>query len=128
MSVADAAAVNLNIIKKLLANGLSLFSFDDKPVFIRGSRGLLGNPPNCTILKSGCFYNIILADQFITKVLRRLKTCLSVNNNLSVKLISSLESAITFEERFNITSVPFFVLDFHFVTFEIDDFTFMLLY
>ena len=40
------------------------------------------------------------------------KACLSINNNLCGKLISTLESSITFDERFKVTSVPFFIPDF----------------
>ena len=36
---------------------------------------------------------------------------LLVNNNLCEKLLSSLESAITFDERFKVTSVPLCVPD-----------------
>ena len=46
------------------------------------------------------------------KGLQSLKTCVSVNNNLHRKLVSSLESLITFDKRFTATSVPFFIPDF----------------
>ena len=36
------------------------------------------------------------------------ETCVSVNNDLCEKLATSLEFLIKFDERFNVTSVPFF--------------------
>ena len=66
----------------------------------------------------------MLADKLFAKALRRLETCLSVNNNLCGKLISSLESPVTFDERFKATSVIFFI---SFIP-ELDNFTFTLLY
>ena len=44
---AEAAAVNLNGIKTLLANGLS--TFQGNPVFINGPKSLPKNPRGCTI-------------------------------------------------------------------------------
>ena len=43
-SVADAATVNPNGIKTLLANGLSTFSIKDNPVFSNGPKNLPKNP------------------------------------------------------------------------------------
>ena len=42
-SVADAAAVNHNSTKALLASGLSTFPINDKPVFSNGPKSLLRN-------------------------------------------------------------------------------------
>ena len=41
------------------------------------------------------------------------------------KLVSSLQSPTTFDERFKVTSVPFFIPDF---SCELDDFTFKILF
>ena len=50
-SVADAAAVvNLNGIKRRLANGLSTFFIKGKPVFSNGPKTLRENPTDCPIL------------------------------------------------------------------------------
>ena len=48
--MADAAAVNRNGIKTLLANGSSTFVIKDKPVFSNGSKHLPKNHPDCYIL------------------------------------------------------------------------------
>ena len=44
--VADAAAVNPNSTKALLASGLSTFPINDKPVFSNGPKSLLRSPSN----------------------------------------------------------------------------------
>ena len=49
-SLADAAAVNPNVIKRLLANGLITFPIEGNPVFNNGPKSLLKNPPDCPIL------------------------------------------------------------------------------
>ena len=51
-SVADAATVNPNGIKKLFANGLSTFRNKSKSLFSNGPRSLPRNPPDCTILEN----------------------------------------------------------------------------
>ena len=56
------------------------------------------------------------------------KTCVSVNKNLCGKLFSSLESPTAFDERFKVTSVPFFVTDLNLLSCELDNFTFKVLY
>ena len=50
MSVPDAAAVNPNGIKTLLANGLGTFPIKDNQVFSNGPKSLPKNPPDCPIL------------------------------------------------------------------------------
>ena len=50
MSVVDAAAVNPNGIKTILANGLGTFCIKSNPVFSIGPKILRRNPPNCPIL------------------------------------------------------------------------------
>ena len=60
------------------------------------------------------FYdNFILADELFTKALRSLQTFELVNYNLCETLILSLEFPITFDERFKVTSVAFFIPDFN---------------
>ena len=44
--VADAAALNPNSTKALLANDLSTFPINDQPVFSNGQKSLLRNPSN----------------------------------------------------------------------------------
>ena len=58
----------------------------------------------------------------LQKALRSFETCVLVNNNLCVKLFSSLESPTTHEEIFRITSVPFFIPDFNLLSCELDNF------
>ena len=47
------------------------------------------------------------------KVLRILETCASVYDNLCEKLVLSLESPITFDQRFKVTLAPLFIPDFN---------------
>ena len=60
--------------------------------------------------------------------LRSPETCLSISNNLGEKLVSSLESTTLFDQRFKVTAVPFFIPDFDFLSCELDNFKFTLLY
>ena len=55
---------------------------------------------DCIILGKWVFEKFILADEPFEKALRSLETCVSVNNILSGKLVSSLEVPIKFNERF----------------------------
>ena len=66
----DTATVNLNGIKTLLPDGLSIF-------FINGN-----NQPDRTTSDSCLFDNFILADGLFEKTLQIFETCLSVSNNL----------------------------------------------
>ena len=84
----DVAAVNGNGIKTFLADILSRFFIKVKPVFSNDPRNLPRNPPDFTIKCS----------------------CLSVNNNLCGKLVSSSESTIIFDVIFKATSVPFLLV------------------
>ena len=45
----------------------------------------------------------MLADELFTKASQRLENCLSVSNNSVRKFFSSLESPMTFVERFKVT-------------------------
>ena len=49
-SVVDAAAINPNGIKTLLANGLVTFPIKGNPGFSNGPKSLPKNSPDCTIL------------------------------------------------------------------------------
>ena len=60
--------------------------------------------------------------------LQSLKTCVLVNDNLCRKLVSSLELQIPFNGRFKVTSIPFFIPHFNMLGFELDNFTFKVLY
>ena len=108
-SVADAAAFNYFGIK----NVLSIFFIKGKPVFSNGPRSLPKNPPDCLILCNWVFGNFILADKLFVKALRKLYTCVLANDNdnLCGNLVSSFW---LFDERFKVTLVPFFILDFDF--------------
>ena len=83
------------------------------------------NGPNISlkILDSCVFENPILSDEPFAKALRILETCVLVNINLCGKLVLSLESPTTLDERFKVTSVPFFVPDFNLWSCKLDNFT-----
>ena len=49
-SVRDAAVVNFNSFKTLLANGLSTFLINGKPILNNAPKSLPKNPPDCTTL------------------------------------------------------------------------------
>ena len=67
-SVADAAAVNHNGIKTLLANGLSTFPIKSNPVFNNGPRSLPKNPPGCPTLCNWVFNNIYITCKSFAKL------------------------------------------------------------
>ena len=73
-------------------------------------RGLPKNLTDWTILDSWVFDIFILADELFAKTLRSLKACVLVNNNSCGKLVSSLEWPVTFDERFKLSWVQFFIL------------------
>ena len=98
----DAAALYLNGIKTLVANGLSTFFIKGKPAFSAGPRSLTRNPADCTILDSWVFNNFILGNELFAKGLWNL----SISDNLYEKLVSSLESPITFDDSFSSTLLP----------------------
>ena len=111
---------------KHLAIGLSDFFINGKPIFSNGPR----NPknPNCTILDRWVFNNFILADKLFAKALQSLETCVSVNNNLCGKLLSLLETPITFGERFYDTRVPFYIPNSNLLSCELDSSFFKVLH
>ena len=112
-SVAAAAAVYPNSIKTLLANGLSTVLIKDNPVFSNGPKSLPKNPPDYPILCN--WDNFILAEEIFVKDLRKIETCVLVNNNLCRKLFSLLVSPTTFVDSFKVTSFLFFIFLFWFI-------------
>ena len=79
-SAADAAAVNPKGINTLLANGLIKFFIYGNPVFSNGPSNLSKNPPDCITFDNWVFDNLIPADKWFAKALRRFKTCLLIIN------------------------------------------------
>ena len=69
--------------------------------------------PGFAIWDNWVFDNLILADETVAKALRSPKTCLLVSNNIDGNLGSSLNSPTPFDERFKVTSIPFFTCDFN---------------
>ena len=69
-----------------------------------------------------------MAYELFAKTLQILRTYVSVNNNLCGKLVLSLESPVTFDERFRVTSVVFFIPDFNLLAYELGNATFKLLH
>ena len=100
--VADSAAVNANDIKRLLANGLSLFSIKGNPYFSSGPKRLPKNPHDYPILCNWAFGKFILAAKLLGKALQTFETCVLVDNNLCRKLFSSLEPPTTSDEFFRV--------------------------
>ena len=100
VSVADAAAVNLNGIKTLLANVLSTFPIKDNPGFSNGPESLPKNLRDSPILCNWVFDNFIWAEEFFAKTLWNFETCVLVINTLCGNIFSSLKSPTTFEEIF----------------------------
>ena len=70
----------------------------------------------------------MLADEPFAKAWGSLDKHVSINDSLYGRLVSSLESRITFDERFEVTSVPFFILDFKLLNWKLANFTFKVLY
>ena len=112
----------------LFRNGLITFFISGNPVFSNGPTNLPWNPPDWIILNYWVFHNLISTDEWFAKALWIFKTCLSFNNNLWGKFVSSLESPITFDVNLKTTSVSFFIADFNLLSYEFDSFTFKLLY
>ena len=80
-TAAAATAVNPNGIKKLLGNDVSTFFINEEPVFNNGPRVLPKNSPQSICLHSWAFDDFILAFELFAKVLQRLETYPSVNEN-----------------------------------------------
>ena len=86
------------------------------------------NLPDYIILDSWLFENSILLDQPFAKPLQSFEIFVLVNNNLWVKLVSSLELLTVFDERFEFISVLFLIPDFSLLSCELDNFIFKVLY
>ena len=80
------------------------------------------NPPDYAILWNWVFDSFKLADEPFAKTLRIFETCVLVNNNLFVKLFSSLESPSTFIKYFKVTSVLFWIPDLSLLSCELNSF------
>ena len=102
----------------ILAGGLSTFLIKGKPIFSNGPRSLPKHPPDLLILCNRVFDNLVFFDKLVFEI------CVWVSNNSWAKLLSSLESQTTFDESFAVTSVPYFILDFNLLSYELDNFTF----
>ena len=74
----DGAAVNPNGIKTVLANSLSTFFIEGKPVFSNGNKSLLKNPADPPSLCNWVFDDFILANEVLAKVFLTLITFVSV--------------------------------------------------
>ena len=109
-AAAAAAAVNPNGTKTLLANGLITIFINGKPLFSNGQRSLPRNPPDCAILDNWVVDSLILAHELYVNSLRRFATCLSANNDLCRKLVSSLELSIIFDDNLKLLQSHFLLL------------------
>ena len=74
----NAAAVNPNVIKMLLANGLSTFCIKGSPVFSNDPKRLPKNPPDGPILFKWVFNNFTLAEKLFPKALTSFETCVFI--------------------------------------------------
>ena len=90
-----------------------------KPTFINGS-GLPRSTSDYTILGNWVFDNFILADELFPKTLQNPETYISVNKSLCGKLVSSLESPITFDEKLKVVSLTFFIPDFDLLSHKLE--------
>ena len=104
-SPADAAAVNPNGMKMLLANGLSTSFINDKQILSNESRCLVRNLLDCSISDIWVFDDLILANKSLANALQSLQTCLSVSDNLSGILVSSLDSWMIFNDSIKFSQV-----------------------
>ena len=103
-SAANAAAVNPNGSKTLLANGLITLFIKGNPVLRNGPKSLQRNHPDSIIFDNLDFDNLISVDAFLAKALR----------TFSTYLLSS-ELPIIFDDSLKTTSVSFFIANFHFI-------------
>ena len=106
----------------------SVHFFKGKPVFKNGSKILLKNAHDCPILCIWVFDNFIFAEEPFVKALQSLETSVLVDNDFYEKLVSSLELPITFNERFKVTSVPFFIPDLNLLSCQLNNLTLKVLY
>ena len=82
------------------------------------------------LTKPSLYENFILADEPFAKALQILEICVSVNNNLCGKFVSTLDSPTTFDERFEVTRVTLtlFFSDFNLLSCGLDNLTFKMLF
>ena len=80
------------------------------------------------LLWNWIFQIFILSTEPFAKTLQSLKTCVLFDNELSKKLVSSLELPIKFDERFKVMSVLFFISNFNLLSCELDSFTFKMIH
>ena len=85
------------------------------------------NLHNFKILDNSVFENFTLVDELFAKASQNCESCVSVDNSLCGKLVSSSNFPKGYE-RFRVTSVPFFIVDFKLLSCELDNFTFKVLY
>ena len=97
----------LNVFSNLNGNSIKLL----KPVTI--SVVSVKYSLDCIILDDWVFEDFVLADEPFAKAFPIFETCLSVNNSLCGKLVSSLEIPIKLDERFNVILTPFFITDYN---------------
>ena len=70
----------------------------------------------------------MLTEELFAKDLRSFETYVLVNNKLWRKLFSSLESTKILDEKFKVTSVPFFITDFNLLSCKLHNFYINMLY
>ena len=127
-SAADAAAVNPNGVKTLLANSWITFFINGKPVLSNGLRSLTKNPTDHIILDNLVFDSLISVDDLLAKAFGRFATYVLVDNNLCGKLFSSSGLTIIFNDNHKTTAVLFFIADFNLLTCEFAGLAFKMLY
>ena len=110
-SAPEAIAVNLNGINTLFSNSLSTFFINSRLIFINCPRSLPRNPPECMILDSWVFDNVLSFDDLTEKSLQWLATCLLANKKLCGKLFLSVP--IMSADNLRVTPVVIFVADFN---------------
>ena len=66
------------------------------------------NRHNLEILNNSVFEHFTLVDELFAKASQNCETCVSVKNSLCGKLVSSFNFPKV-DERFRVTSVPFFI-------------------
>ena len=97
-----------------------------------GGRNILSgpnrNPLNCKTLGNWVFENFVLDDEPFAKSLQIFQTYVLVDKNLRGKLVSSLEFLVTFDERFQFTSISFLIPDFNLLSCELDNVAINVLY
>ena len=68
------------------------------------------------------FDNFVLVEELFQKALQSFETSVIINNNLCVKLFSSLESLLTFGKSFKVSLVSLLVPDFNLLSCKLGNF------